>query len=495
MCAWPTTGLPSTCIDPPPGVQGMETLIMSVPLSPQCASRLTAHGQGHLLRCLAGAGPDYAESLESLDPALLASLFKGEGLASPPDLTSLEPPPVVPAGANAAARAAGERALRAGQVAVVLVAGGQGTRLGSDQPKGCFPVGPVSGATLYQIHAEKVLALGRKHGKTPVFLIMTSSATDAATRDFFSEHGHFGLNPADVWFFRQGEMPAVDRQTGRILLEAPGKLFTAPDGHGGCLAALSRQGWLDKLAARGVSDLFYFQVDNPLVAIADPVFIGHHILKGSQASSKVILRRDPSEKLGVFARSRGRCHIVEYSDLPAAMGTATAADGSLLFGAGNPAIHLFSVPFLTRAAAGDSLMPYHAAVKKVPFWMEECGHVKPGTENALKFEKFMFDVLPHADPWLLVETPREDEFAPLKNAQGADSPQEVRAALSRLAARWLAAAGIRVPVDPAGHPAAPLEISPLAALEPNDLNPERLRRTDWSIPLLVGPDGNWMEPR
>jgi len=495
MSGWPTTASPSTSIDPPPGVQGMETPIMSVPLSPQSAARLAAHDQGHLLRCLSGAGPGYAESLESLDPALLASLFKGEGLASPPDLTSLEPPPVVPAGADAAARAAGEKALRAGQVAVVLVAGGQGTRLGSDQPKGCFPVGPVSGATLYQIHAGKVLALGRKYGNTPVFLIMTSAATDAATRDFFREHGHFGLNPEDVWFFRQGEMPAVDRQTGRILLEEPGKLFTAPDGHGGCLAALSRQGWLDKLAARGVSDLFYFQVDNPLVAIGDPVFIGRHVLAGSQATSKVIYRRDASEKLGVFALSRGRCHIVEYSDLPGDMGTATTAGGTLLFGAGNPAIHLFSVRFLARAAAGDSLMPYHAAFKKVPFWSVETGHVRPETENAVKFEKFMFDVLPHAEPWLLVETPRDDEFAPLKNARGADSPEEVRAAQSRLAARWLAKAGIRVPVDAAGHPAAPLEISPLAALESADLDASRLNRNDWSVPLFLGPDGYWKESR
>ena len=466
---------------------------MSASVSSRVADLLTAHGQGHLLQCLPTADQAYADSISGLDPALLASLFRGENLAPAPDLSALEPPPVAPAGNDPAARAAGEAALRAGAIAIVLVAGGQGSRLGSDLPKGCFPVGPVTGATLYQIHAEKIVALGRKYGRAPVLLIMTSGATDEPTRAFFAEHGHFGLDPAQVWYFRQGEMPALDRDTGRVLLEAPGKLFTAPDGHGGCLAALSRQGWLDKLAARGVGHLFYFQVDNPLVHIADPVFIGRHLLAGSQATSKVIFRRDAAEKLGVFARSRGRCAIVEYSDLPQAMGMAKAADGSLVYGAGNPAIHLFSVPFLARAAAGDSLMPYHAAIKKVPFWTEETGPVKPTTENAIKFEKFMFDVLPHAEPWLLVATPRDDEFAPLKNAEGADSPAEVRSAQSRLAARWLARAGVPVPADEHGNPPAPIEISPLAALEPADLDPDRLRGNDWSKPVFIGPEGNWKE--
>lgn len=466
---------------------------MSASVSTRVADLLTAHGQGHLLGCLHLADQAYADGISKLDLALLASLFRGENLAPAPDLSALEPPPVAPAGNDPAARAAGEAALRAGSIAIVLVAGGQGSRLGSDLPKGCFPVGPVTGATLYQIHAEKVAALGRRHGRAPVLLIMTSGATDEPTRAFFAEHRHFGLDPADVWFFRQGEMPALDRQTGRVLLEAPGKLFTAPDGHGGCLAALSRQGWLDRLSERGVGHLFYFQVDNPLVHIGDPVFIGRHLLAGSQATSKVIFRRDAAEKLGVFASSRGRCHIVEYSDLPPAMGAAKAADGSLVYGAGNPAIHLFSVPFLARAAAGDSLMPYHAAVKKVPFWTEETGQVKPAAENVIKFEKFMFDILPHADPWLLVATSRDDEFAPLKNAEGADSPAEVRAAQTRLSARWLAEAGVPVPTDERGNPTAPIEISPLAALEPADLAPARVRGADWSKPVFIGPDGNWKE--
>lgn len=462
---------------------------MSPSVPTQVAERLAAHGQEHLLACLPQADQAYADAISGLDPALLARLFRGEGLAPEPDLNSLEPPPVLPAENDPAARAAGEAALAAGSIAVVLVAGGQGSRLGSEMPKGCFPVGPVTGATLYQIHAHKVAAIGRKYGRAPILLVMTSAATDEPTRAFFESHGFFGLDPDRVWFFRQGELPALDRNTGKVLLQAPGKLFTAPDGHGGCLAALSRQGWLDRLGTRGAAHLFYFQVDNPLARLCDPVFVGRHLNAGSQASSKVIFRRDPGEKLGVFARSRGRCHIVEYSDLPSGMGAGRAPDGSLLFGAGNPAIHLFSVPFLARAAAGDSLMPYHAAFKRVPHWTAEAGPVRPGAENAVKFEKFMFDILPHANPWLLSATDRDEEFAPLKNAEGPDSPAEVRAAQSRLAARWLAAAGVCVPVDATGNPRAPIEISPLAALEPADLDPGRLKGADWSGPVFIGPDG------
>jgi len=462
---------------------------MKACLSPEIAKRLADYGQGHLVEHLVHLdsiqSQRFAEELEKLDPIQLSALFNGRNLAQPPDLKQLEPPPIASASDDLAARAIGLKALREGKVAVVLVAGGQGSRLGSDLPKGCFPVGPVTGATLYQIHAEKVLELGRRYGRTPPFLIMTSRATDAATRAFFASNCYFGLNESDVLFFSQSEMPAIDRATGGVLLEGPGRLFTAPDGHGGCLAALSRQGWLEKLSAMGIQHLFYFQVDNPLVRIADPVFLGRHLLAGSQASSKVIARRHAGEKLGVFASLRGRCHIVEYSDLPKEMDEATDSGGGILFNAGNPAIHLFSVSFLKRAASGDDIMPYHAALKKVPHWTPHHGNQAPDRENALKFEKFMFDILPHAAPWLLVWTSREDEFAPLKNADGADSPAEVRLAQSRLASRWLEAMGVAVPTDNAGNPPVPLEIAPSAGLEPADLDRAKLRAIDWSRPVLL----------
>lgn len=462
---------------------------MKACLPPEIAKRLADYGQGHLVDHLAQLdfplSHAFAGELARLDPIQLSDLFHGLHLAQPPDLKHLEPPPIAPSVDDAAARTAGIQALRDGTVAVVLVAGGQGSRLGSDLPKGCFPVGPVSGATLYQIHAAKVLELGRRFGRTPPLLVMTSRATDEATRTFFASQQNFGLQANDVQFFRQAEMPALDRATGKVLLEAPGRLFTAPDGHGGCLTALSRQGWLDRLESGGIQHLFYFQVDNPLVRIADPVFLGRHLLAGSQASSKVIARRHAGEKLGVFASLGGRCHIVEYSDLPKEMDEATGSDGGILFNAGNPAIHVFSVPFLRKAASGDENMPFHAALKKVPNWTPRYGSQVPDRENAIKYEKFMFDILPHAAPWLLMWTSREDEFAPLKNADGADSPAGVRQAQSRLAVRWLEAAGVTVPKDSAGNPPVPLEIAPSAGLEPGDLDPGRLRCIDWSRPVLI----------
>ena len=463
--------------------------MMNACLHPEVAKRLADCGQSHLVDHLAHldpiAGSLFAAELAGLDPVMLSELFQGKSLAQPLSLKQLEPPPIAPAQEDPAARAVGLQALRDGLVAVVLVAGGQGSRLGSDLPKGCFPVGPVTGATLYQIHAEKVLELGRRFGRTPPFLIMTSRATDSATRAFFASHDYFGLKETDVLFFSQAEMPALDRATGRVLLEGPGRIFSAPDGHGGCLAALSRQGWLDKISAMGIQHLFYFQVDNPLVRIADPVFLGRHILAGSQASSKVIARRHAGEKLGVFASVAGSCHIVEYSDLPKEMDEATDHSGGILFNAGNPAIHCFSVEFLKRAASGNDLMPYHAALKKVSHWTPQHGIQVPARENALKFEKFMFDILPHANPWLLVWTSREDEFAPLKNADGADSPAAVRVAQSRLAVRWIEAAGVSVPTDGAGNAQVPIEIAPSAGLEAADLDPSMLRAIDWSRPVLL----------
>ena len=221
--------------------------MMNACLHPEVAKRLADCGQSHLVDHLAHldpiAGSLFAAELAGLDPVMLSELFQGKSLAQPLSLKQLEPPPIAPAQEDPAARAVGLQALRDGLVAVVLVAGGQGSRLGSDLPKGCFPVGPVTGATLYQIHAEKVLELGRRFGRTPPFLIMTSRATDSATRAFFASHDYFGLKETDVLFFSQAEMPALDRATGRVLLEGPGRIFSAPDGHGGCLAALSRQGW------------------------------------------------------------------------------------------------------------------------------------------------------------------------------------------------------------------------------------------------------------
>lgn len=436
---------------------------------PDLLARLARYGQQHLTRGWERLSePERAAlvaQLEAIDFDELAALHAARdaaGTALPPR-AAIAPVPVVPAAAPAEVRAAGTAALARGEVAVLLVAGGQGSRLGFEKPKGMYPVAPVSGATLFQIHAEKVLALARAHGRPVPLLVMTSPATHADTVAFFGAHAHFGLPPGDVFFFQQGTMPAVDLATGRLLLEAPGRLFLSPNGHGGTLTALRASGTLDAVAARGVRHVFYFQVDNPLVKVADPGFLGHHIATGSEASSKVVFKEHPGEKVGVFAAVNGRCAIIEYSDLPAETAAEREPDGTLRFRAGNPAIHIFSVEFLRRVT-GKGGLAYHVARKKVPHLDPATGAaVTPATENALKFELFVFDALPLADRWLVMETGRAEEFAPLKNATGADSPDAVRAALARLHADWLAAAGARVPRGADGGPLHPVEISPLFA--------------------------------
>ena len=360
---------------------------------------------------------------------------------------------------NPASRTIGEAALRAGQVAVLLVAGGQGTRLGFDHPKGMYPVGPVSGASLFQIHSEKVLALSRKYGHAVPFLVMTSRATHAETVGFFETNKFFGLAPPQVRFFQQGEMPAVDIATGKVLLEAPGQVALSPNGHGGTLTALASSGLLAELKSAGVQHFFYFQVDNALVNIADPVFLGQHIEANSEASSKAVLKTRPDEKVGLLAMVNNCCGIIEYSDLPAEMNNAYDADGQLTYRAGNPAIHCFSVPFLEGVTSGAGQLRFHIARKKVPFYNTATGTVvTPTTENAYKFELFIFDALPLAERWMVMETKREDEFAPLKNAIGPDSLATVQELMLARDRRWLVSAGITV------KDGMKVELSPLLGL-------------------------------
>jgi UDP-N-acetylglucosamine/UDP-N-acetylgalactosamine diphosphorylase len=411
------------------------------------------------------------DQLRTLDLELLHNLYtqRDKGFTLPPPESILPAPVTHLDEADAVTRHIGEEALRRGEVAVLMVAGGQGSRLGYDLPKGMFPIGPVSDKSLYQIHSEKVLALRRRYGAAVPFLVMTSAATHEPTVDFFRHHGHFGLPPEEVHFFQQGTMPALDLATGKLLLEAPGRLFTSPNGHGGSLAALADSGLLERLRRQGVRQIFYFQVDNPLVRVADPLFLGQHLAARAEMSSKIVPKLDPQDRLGNMVLVDGRCNTIEYSDLPKELGNQTDDRGRLRIWAGNIAVHLFAVDFLTRVSGDPGSMPFHLARKKVPCIDAEGRPVRPEKENALKFEKFIFDVLPLADRWTVVETTRRDEFAPLKNATGPDSEPTVRQALSDLAADWLQKAGVRVPLRSDGGSAVPLEISPLFALDPQEL--------------------------
>jgi UDP-N-acetylglucosamine/UDP-N-acetylgalactosamine diphosphorylase len=438
--------------------------------------RLREYRQEHVLAWWDRLGDEEQRELlgqlGSLDLEGLRRLYerREDSFAVPPP-ERIRPVPVIPADSpdNARARERGEEALRRGEVAVLVVAGGQGSRLGFDHPKGMYPVGPVSQKTLFRIHAEKVLALGRRYGRLPPLLVMTSPATHAETADFFARHRSFGLPEGEVSLFCQGTMPALDITTGKLLLEKPGRLFLSPDGHGGTLTALAGSGLLRRLRDRGIKDVFYFQVDNALVKVGDPVFLGHHLAAQAEVSSRAIPKLGPTDKLGNFVLLDGRCHVIEYSDLPEELGRQTDEHGRLRLWAGSPAIHYFDLGFLERVTAGPGGMPFHVARKKVPHLDEAGREVRPQEENALKFERFIFDVLPLAERWTVVETSRREEFFPLKNASGPDSPETVRQALSDLAADWLDPAGVAVPRTPDGSAAVPLEVSPLFALDAEEL--------------------------
>lgn len=449
--------------------------------------RLRPWGQEHLLAFWEKLDQRGRERLraeiQELDLELVARLYRElvvEGRLPVVDLPpEAQSPPALRFGdpANAispeAAQAAGGEALAAGKIAVLTVAGGQGTRLrycdqsdGAELPKGMYPIGPLSGRSLFQIHAEKIAARRRRHRGQLPWLIMTSPATDARTRRFFAERDYFGLGAEQVEFFCQGTMPAVDAQSGKILLEAADRIALSPDGHGGMLAAICRSGLLDRLRERGVEHLFYFQVDNPLVDIAAPEFLGYHLLGGAEMSSQVIRKRHPLEKVGNVVQWQERARVIEYFDLPEELARQTRPDGSLRFWAGSIAVHAFALAFLERMAGNAAALPFHAAQKRVSWVDPQCAEFPPllcapEQPNAVKFERLIFDLLPAARQPVFVEIEPADGFAPLKDApgEGPDDPPAVQAQLIAQHRRWLIQAGAEV------ADGVVVEISPLWALD------------------------------
>lgn len=443
-------------------------------------------GQGQVFRFFDSLDPAgkqrLAGQLEALDPAHLNELANAYVKQKPPISIPKDIRPVKTFPHEAApgqeklyadARKRGDELLRAGKVAAFLVAGGQGTRLGYDGPKGEFPVTPIRRKPLFQVFAEQLRAYSRDYGKTVAWYIMTSDANDAQTRAFFKQNNHFGLNPQDVFIFQQGMMPAF-APDGRLLLGEKSSLALSPDGHGGSLRALERSGALADMRKRGVEHLSYFQVDNPLVHVIDPLFLGLHDLTGSEMSSKTIPKAGPLEKVGNFVEADGVVQVIEYSDLPDELAKQTNADGTLRFNEGSIAIHALRRSFVERLNAGGNLsLPWHRADKKVPYVDEQGNAVKPDKPNAVKLEQFVFDAIPLAKNAIVYLTDRAEEFSPVKNAEGVDSPATCRRDQIRRAARWLQGAGVEVPTAN-GEPDAVLEISPLFATSAEQLRQRKL---------------------
>jgi UDP-N-acetylglucosamine/UDP-N-acetylgalactosamine diphosphorylase len=451
---------------------------------------LTRHGQAHLLRfydrldgsrrrCL-------LDQIEAVDWEELARLITTHVRSRPPVLVPerVEPAPYLPKAPPPelrarydAARSLGESLLADGRVAVFTVAGGQGTRLGWDGPKGTFPATPVTGKSLFQVHAERILKAQATYGAEVPWYLMTSPLNHVASRDFFAAHGYFGLRAEQVVFLQQGTMPSVALD-GRVLLADHDRLAVNPDGTGGSFRALYRSGALDDMTARGVSAISYFQVDNPNAKLLDPLFVGLHAGEGAEMSSKTLRKAGPDERVGTMALLDGRLAVIEYSDIPRELAEARHPDGSYRFDAGSIAMHVIAPEFVRRLEEGGMSLPFHRADKRVDHLDDDGNLLVPATDNAVKLEMFVFDALPLARAGVVLETDRVEEFAPIKNAHGDDSPASSKRLQSERAARWLERHGVEIPRTDEGELDAVIELSPLTAATDEDLRgaalPERV---------------------
>ena len=382
-------------------------------------------------------------------------------------------------------RAVGQKLLRDGRVAAFVVAGGQGSRLGYEGPKGCYPAGAVTDKPLFAIFADAILGAKDRYGVDVPWYVMTSPLNHQSTVEFFEANRFFGLARQNVMFFPQGVMPSLDIKTGKVLLAARDQVATNPDGHGGSLKALHASGAIADMRRRGIDTISYFQVDNPIVNLLDPVFLGLHVSapdSSGHMSSKTVAKIDAAEKVGLFCMAgagprKGRIEVVEYSDMPRPlMEERLPGGGGLRFNAGSIAVHVIGVGFVEKLNTDSGFsLPYHRAEKKVQCIDPNSGEaISPAANNGVKLERFVFDALPLCDKSIVCETDRIEEFAPIKNADepgkvAPDSPSSSRQIQTIRAARWLESLGTAVPKKPDGTPDCVLEISPRTATTATEL--------------------------
>jgi len=337
-------------------------------------------------------------------------------------------------------------------VGILLLAGGQGTRLGTSYPKGMYDVGLPSSKTLFQLQAERIRSLEMlAEKKTGVkgaitWYIMTSASTIQPTLDFFAKNQYFGLKKENVVVFQQGTLPCFTFE-GKMILGAKHKLSIAPDGNGGLYRALRREGILDDMKSKGIQFIQLYCVDNILVKVGDPLFMGYCLSKDAECANKVVRKGFPTEAVGITCKVAGHYQVVEYSEITQKSAEKRNPDGSLTYSAANICIHFFTFEFLNRIVMeNERSLEHHVAKKKIPFINNEGVLVKPEKPNGIKMEKFVFDVFKFANKFVVWECYRDEEFAPLKNAEGASdfTPTHCRNALLALHQKWLRIAGAKL---------------------------------------------------
>lgn len=456
-------------------------------------------GQGHVFTFFDQLQPTEKEELitqlSTIDPQRVNQIFKQS--TSKPDSDSgddkidFEPPPSdslestidisKPEVAKNVAQwqSLGLKSIKDQKVAILLLAGGQGTRLGSSDPKGCYNIGLPSQKSLFQLQAEKIIRLQDLVGGSSIipWYIMTSGPTRKPTEEYFVKMNYFGLKKENVIFFEQGVLPALTLD-GKMFLETPSRVCVAPDGNGGLYAALrssdtcsAGRSVLEDLKRRGVEYIHAYCVDNCLVKVADPIFLGYCIGKNTRCGVKVVLKSQPNESVGVVALKNQRWAVVEYSEMPESVASSRAENGELRFKCANIANHFYSLEFLESIASFESKLAYHVANKKIPHIdLKTKQVIKPSQPNGIKLELFIFDVFPFVESLSLLEVARSEEFSPLKNAPntGSDDPQTSRRDLLAQQKRWMEAAGCLF-----HSPDVEVEISALVSYAGEGLEPAK----------------------
>jgi len=322
---------------------------------------------------------------------------------------------------------AGLDAIRKGKVGAVLLAGGMGTRLGSDKPKGMYNVGITRELYIFECIINNILDVVKQAGVPIPLYIMTSNVNDADTRAFFKEKNYFGYDPSYISFFVQKMAPATDRE-GKIYMESPYEMALSPNGNGGWFASMSDGGLLPELEERGIEWLNVFAVDNVLQRIADPVFVGATLISGVEAGAKVIRKNDPYERVGVLCLEDGHPSIVEYYELSEEMAHAKNEKGERLYNFGVTLNYLFKKDSLIALLERE--LPLHRVEKKIPYMDESGNKIKPEAPNGYKYENLVLDMINMLDSCLPFEIVRNYEFAPIKNKEGVDSVESARALLT-----------------------------------------------------------------
>ncbi len=321
-------------------------------------------------------------------------------------------------------KAIGEKAIRNRKLAAVTMAGGQGTRLGHNGPKGTFDIGLESHKSLFELLSDSLKEQGKKYGVIIPWFIMTSRENNDQTIEFFAKHRFFGYEKdKNIFFFKQGELPMLDTE-GKILIGEDGLVKEAADGHGGIYEALVKNGMTKKMRELGVEWIFIGGVDNCLVKMVDPVLMGIAISKHVTAAGKSVVKANPQEKVGVFCKKNGKPSVVEYTEIPKEMAEMTDEKGQLVYGESHILCNLFNIDAVERM--GNKPLPYHTAFKKATYIDKNGNKVVPDGPNAYKFEAFLFDAFGELDDMAILRVKREEEFAPVKNATGTDSPETAR---------------------------------------------------------------------